>query len=166
MDSQAVWQRRAAVIVWLVWMAIMFQFSTQLWNSTHTKAILEWVLSLPVLPEMTGSVDLLNFGIRKAAHLTEYMVLATVGYGAMIGFGQTGARALQLALGGAISFAISDEWHQRFVASRTSTPQDVLIDISGACLAIVVIALWQRRQADRNSELKNSTSEDCYPGNP
>ncbi|MGF1602251.1 MAG: VanZ family protein [Thermosynechococcaceae cyanobacterium] len=151
MESQTAWRRRVAVIVWLVWMAIMFQFSTQLWNSTHTKAILEMILSMPILPKMTGSLDLLNFGIRKAAHLTEYMVLATVGYGAMIGFGQTGSRALQLALAGAIAFAISDEWHQRFVASRTSTPQDVLIDISGACLAIVVIVLWQWRRATRSS---------------
>jgi VanZ family protein len=151
MEPQSAWQRRIAIVAWLVWMAIMFQFSTQLWNSAHTKAILEKVLSGSVVPEMAG-LDPLNFGIRKAAHLTEYIVLTIVGYGAaLIGFGQARSKALQLALAGAIVFAISDEWHQRFVSSRTSTPQDVCIDIFGACLAVFVIAIWQWRQADQSS---------------
>ncbi len=94
------------------------------------------------LSDMVGASELLNVGIRKAAHLTEYAVLTVVAYGAaVIGLHQTKRRPLQLALACAVLFAISDEWHQRFVPSRTSTFQDVCIDLAGACIAIVVIML-------------------------
>jgi VanZ family protein len=144
MENEAIGRRRIAVLVWLLWMAVMFQFSTQLWNSMNTKAILEMLLSAPLFSDLTASFDLLNFGIRKTAHFTEYAVLALVGYGAVaIGWQQTKRQSLWLALVGAILFAIADEWHQRFVPSRTSTPQDVLLDIAGASVVVVVMALWR-----------------------
>jgi VanZ family protein len=143
MENEAM-GRRIAVLVWLIWMMVMFQFSTQLWNSMNTKAILEVLLSAPFLPDLTVSLDRLNFGIRKTAHFTEYAVLALVGYGAVaIGWQQTRRQSLRLALVGAILFAIADEWHQRFVPSRTSTPQDVFIDIAGASVVVVMMALWR-----------------------
>ncbi|PZD75373.1 hypothetical protein C1752_00026 [Acaryochloris thomasi RCC1774] len=158
MEKQTV-GRRLAIFMVLAWMAVMFQFSTQLWNSTHTKAILERVLSAPFVPDVVASLDALNFGVRKAAHFTEYAVLAGVAYGAAaLGFQRPRTRSLQIALTCAILFAISDEWHQRFVPGRTSTPQDVGIDILGACVVVIAIALWQwRRPAS-----KNSTAEDYH----
>ena len=153
MEDQARGRQRIAVLALVIWMAVMFQFSTQLWNSHNTKAILELVLSAPFLPDMTASFELLNFTLRKTAHFTEYAVLTVIAYGAAaIGFQLAKARSLQLALAGAILFAISDEWHQRFVPGRTSTPQDVLIDIAGAAVVVLVITIWQARVSLNNLE--------------
>ncbi|MEO0377024.1 MAG: VanZ family protein [Cyanobacteria bacterium P01_A01_bin.17] len=148
---------RLAIFVVLAWMAVMFQFSTQLWNSANTKAILEMVLSAPLVPDFAISLDSLNFGVRKAAHFTEYAVLAGAAYGAAaLGFQRPRAQSLQMALACTILFAISDEWHQRFVPGRTSTPQDVGIDILGASVMVVAVALWQWQKPAS----KNSTAED------
>lgn len=109
-EKQAQWQRPAAVFACLVWMAIMVQFSTQLWNSAHTKAALDSILSLGIFPDIAFSLDALNFGIRKAAHLTEYMVLTLMAFGAaVVGFQLSKTNALRLAMVCAVLFAISDE---------------------------------------------------------
>jgi VanZ family protein len=44
-------------------------------------------------------------------------------------------------------FAVSDEFHQSFVASRSMSPLDVMIDISGAAVGLamcVLCALWTK----------------------
>lgn len=152
--------RWLAIFAMFAWMAVMFQFSTQLWTSAHTKAILEMLLSAPFLPDLGASSDHLNFVIRKAAHFTEYAVLAGVGYGAaVLGFQKAVTRSLQLTLAGTILFAISDEWHQLFVPGRTSTPKDVCLDIAGACFVVVAIATWQQRNQAKIPP-RNSTTED------
>lgn len=78
----------------------------------------------------------MHFLVRKAAHLTEYGILGTLLF-----------RALRAEQGGwrggwavaavvlAVAVAATDEWHQAFVPSRTSSPWDVLLDGVGATIA-------------------------------
>jgi VanZ family protein len=46
-------------------------------------------------------------------------------------------------------FAVSDEFHQSFVASRTASPVDVLIDICGALIALALCSLARIRKAGK-----------------
>ncbi len=131
--------------IWLAWMSLMFFFSTQFWGGAHTRSWLELLLRLSPASgaELVSRLDLnqLNFLIRKAAHFTEYAVLATLGfYGWSRSLGQPPVKALRYALGCAILFAISDEFHQRFEPGRESLLTDVLIDVLGASVA--TLALW------------------------
>jgi VanZ family protein len=62
-------------------------------------------------------------------------------------------RASVLAVACTLLIAILDEYHQSFLPSRTSSPIDVCIDLSGAIAAqlllLLTIQLFTRRQAFR-----------------
>jgi VanZ family protein len=47
--------------------------------------------------------------------------------------------------------AFIDEYHQSFLATRTGTVWDSLIDITGGAIALVVFRLWRMRESDRRS---------------
>jgi VanZ family protein len=50
-------------------------------------------------------------------------------------------RASALAVGCTLSIAIADEYHQSFLPTRTSSPVDVCIDLSGAVAAQFLLLL-------------------------
>ena len=102
----------------LAWAALIFAFS-----------------SVPDLGTGLGGWDLV---LRKLAHATEYAVL-----GALL-VRATGRSGLAFALG--VLYAISDEWHQTFVAGRLGAPLDVAIDAVGVACGVF---LWQTLRARR-----------------
>jgi VanZ family protein len=91
-------------------------------------------------------------GVRKSAHVTEYMILALLLWRALQKPGthppswqwRVAAHSALLA----ILYAGSDELHQLFVASRQASVVDVLIDTSGAVLGLLFlwgIGRWRKR---------------------
>ena len=102
--------------LWLpvfAWAAVIFAFS-----------------SIPSLSTGLGTWDTV---LRKGAHITEYAILGALLYRAL------GREALALAVG--IAYAATDEFHQRFVHGRHSSPVDVAIDAVGLALGMLV---WLR----------------------
>ncbi len=140
-------RRSLFIVAWLIWMGVMFYFSTKTWGGAATKSWLDQLLTLYVPPvrELMTTADLgqLNFIIRKLAHFTEYAVLTTLGYwGWVKAMGRSPQQSLQIALFISILFAMTDEFHQRFVPGRTSLITDVLIDCLGASLAALALRQW------------------------
>lgn len=91
------------------------------------------------------TLNLLHTLVRKAAHMSEYAVLALLYLHALR---QNGVRRpWRTALLLCALYAASDEIHQAFVPDRGPSPIDVLIDTSGACigLALARIASHIRR---------------------
>ena len=85
--------------------------------------------------------------LRKLTHFGEYFALTGLWWWALrtrIG----DRRALAIAVGIAIAYAIGDEFHQTFVDGRTGTWRDVLIDSAGALTAAWLI---ERRALGRKS---------------
>jgi hypothetical protein len=93
----------------------------------------------------TGDHGVLDLLLRKLAHVTEYAVLTLCWWRAFRGLGVSGAghASIALAVGAALAYSISDEFHQTFVDGRHGTPVDVLIDSIGMTLA----ALYARRRS-------------------
>ena len=88
---------------------------------------------------------LIHFYIRKSAHFTEYFVFCLFLYrgvrGSRTGWRWTwGLTALFVAAGN----SALDEIHQAFVASRTASSYDSLLDSAGAFFAVAVLWLWFR----------------------
>ena len=89
--------------------------------------------------------------IRKSAHFFEYAVLAFLAFRTFRIFGNRRLRAAGFAFLLAAGVAVLDEFQQSFNPVRTSSPFDVLIDLTGAAAAIALYALISRRRTDANS---------------
>lgn len=130
----------------LVWVALIFVGSTDLMSAEHTSRFLvpflRW-LSPTISPETLMQI---HFYLRKAAHVSEYAVLAALLYRALVNTALLGrvilsATVVLLFCG---IYAASDEFHQSFVPSRTATARDVVIDGCGAIVGVLLIQLLRR----------------------
>ena len=135
----------------IVWMALIFLGSSDMLSAEHTSRFL-----VPFLrwldPQISfATLNAIQFGIRKLAHLTEYAILAMLLWRALRSGTRWQMKMSILFLVAAIAcaiFAASDEFHQSFVPSRTSSPADAVIDICGALIGLAICwALARRRPA-------------------
>ncbi|HBY92517.1 MAG: VanZ family protein [Ardenticatenaceae bacterium] len=116
----------------ILWMAVIFWFSAQ-----------------PDLPSAPNG--LLDFGIKKGAHLTVYAILTVLYRRALHRTWRPAqdedaprSRAYSLAtLALSLLYAISDEWHQAYTPGRHPRLLDLLIDLTGA---LIGLGLWQLAQ--------------------
>ena len=125
-------------------MIFIFIGSTDLLSAAHTSRFigpfLRWFA--PDVSEATiASVQLV---VRKLAHLTEYAILAMLLCRVLRLYRE---RIFAVVLGIAALHAALDEFHQSFVASRTASPWDVLIDWIGAVGGITLYALFANRKS-------------------
>jgi VanZ family protein len=125
-------------------MALIFGASTDLMSSNRTSRFIGPVLRW-VFPDLSDrAVRQVQLAVRKAAHVTEYALLALLLYRALR---RTLERSPETwcrqcagwAFGITVLYAASDEWHQSFVPSRDGSIHDVIIDGAGAALGL---ALW------------------------
>jgi VanZ family protein len=122
----------------LAWMIFIFVGSTDLLSAEHTSRFigpfLRWLT--PDISDATiASVQLV---VRKCAHLTEYAILAALLFRAFRQRQSRVGRALVISFLIAAAYATLDEFHQSYVASRTGSPWDVLIDCAGACAGVLI----------------------------
>ncbi len=79
-----------------------------------------------------------DFFLRKLAHITEYAVLVSLFYrAASQSMGRRRATAYAALF--AFTFALSDEYHQTFIAGRSGNAADVTIDSLGIFLSVLLI---------------------------
>jgi VanZ family protein len=107
----------------LALMGLIFYFSAQTSSGDHPW----WVLIF-----------------RKLGHVTEYALLTALWTWALQGVVR---RPLPIALGIALAYACTDEFHQTFVSGRTGTPVDVFIDAIGMTIAALLISRRRRPRA-------------------
>ena len=137
--------RYAPLVLWAV---LIFIGSGDVLSGSHTSIILRAVRWLfpNVRDESLAVVHLL---VRKAGHLTEYAIFATLAARAFRASSHDLLRKhwFWVSLLLAIAYALSDEFHQSFVPSRTASIYDSLIDSVGALIALTIIWLRQRKSA-------------------
>jgi VanZ family protein len=121
-------------------LTLIFIGSTDLMSVEHTSRIigpfLHWLY--PTISPLT--ILRVQFFMRKVAHVSEYAVLAVLLYRAFVHTTLKGRRAFSagLVLLLCAAYAATDEFHQSFVPSRTATLRDVMIDVCGATLAVIL----------------------------
>jgi VanZ family protein len=121
---------RALLVGWLpviAWAGLIFVFSAQ--------------PNLRFLPDQT-----LDFLVRKAGHMGVFGILALLLWHALA---TTTAwrRPWVWALGLAVLYAVTDEFHQGFVAGRHESAVDVGIDAAGALIAVVGAGIVRARRS-------------------
>jgi VanZ family protein len=121
-----------------LWMAFIFIGSTDLMSAEHTSRYLTPLL-LWLKPDISlETVAQIHFLVRKTAHLTEYAILAILLMRALREKATSLWRGAAVVFVVAVLFALADEYHQSFVASRTSSLGDAAIDSAGVLLGIFI----------------------------
>jgi len=148
----------------VAWACIIFTLSTDSFSSEHTANILSPVVQW-LFPWLTqDQFDFIHHIIRKSAHFTEYFIFCLLIYrgvrGARKGWRWTwGISALTVAAG----YSIMDEIHQAFVASRTASPYDSLLDSIGAFFAFAFLWLWFRFRKPKSTNSPEPASREQTP---
>lgn len=142
------------LILSFIWMGIIFFFSAQPAKvsaklSTET---VDWLLSpssskhsvVQRLTEALRYLDqkgILEFLVRKCAHMAEYGILA-IFLGITIRFHRKWNGKWQIkTICICFLYACTDEFHQLFVPGRAGQLRDVVIDTVGAICAVLVVGL-------------------------
>ena len=140
--------RYLPLVAWLVFISFA---SSDSFNAGNTSRIIGplilWFFP-NTTPETLAAVYVVT---RKAAHFTEYAILAFL---AARAFRTSPRPALAerwfvAALALVVAYALVDEYHQSFVSSRTGSIYDSFIDIAGGLTALLLI----RRRHNRARRL-------------
>ena len=149
------------IVSWLLvlmWMGLIYYFSNMNGTESTGKSIKTIETTIKKTVEVTNEVGItnknpdskkvkeiaegLNFPFRKIVHVIEYFILNLLLINALY---QSGVKNKLFLISFIISFiyACSDEFHQSFT-ERTSSLIDVLIDMVGIFLSILMIKLVKK----------------------
>ncbi len=143
----------------LIWLCVVFLNSTDLMSAEHTSRFI-----LPILYWLKPGISprtilLILTVIRKCAHVTEFAILAVLLFRAVISV--AGAKwpvwmLFACVWIGCLFVAITDEFHQSFVKSRTPSVRDVLLDGAGALFGLLIgVGFAQRDSKKVRSTARN-----------
>ena len=134
-----------------LWIFFISFASTSEFSAGNTSAILRPLL-LWLFPNISESrLVAIHFLTRKAAHFTEYAVLAFLARRAFI----TSSHAFlqrywfQLGLLLVVIYGLLDEFHQSFVPSRTASIYDSALDIVGGLTVLLIFKFYGKKHRER-----------------
>jgi VanZ family protein len=128
---------------------LIFIGSSGLLSANNTSSFLARPLHLLFPGVSEATLLIIHFTLRKLAHFTEYAILAMLTARAF----RTSSRELLrtrwfgIALLLVTAYALSDEFHQSFIPSRTGSVFDSMIDSAGG-LAGLLIVWWRAKRND------------------
>jgi len=133
----------------IVWAVLIFIGSTDLLSASNTSGFIRRILFWVVPHTSAATLKTLELVGRKAGHFIEYAILALLAARAF----RDSSRELfrhrwfWLSLLLVVAYALSDEFHQSFVPTRTASIYDSLIDSLGGLTALALLAVRKGRQA-------------------
>ena len=130
--------------MWLpvvLWAALILSTSNDAFSAGETGTFLDRLFGRP-MPYVV------NVLFRKCAHLAGYGILGALAFRAN--------RRLAVAFGVVLLVATADEYSQGLTLTRSGSPWDVLLDLTGAALAVIVFPavrarFWSRRSGARRA---------------
>jgi len=127
----------------VLWIILIFWMSTGMFSSENTYLFFEPIIRFFVPSITQKEIAFLHMILRKLAHVTEYFISGLLLFRAF----KDGSDKKQewlwafSSLLAVVLIAVSDEFHQSFVAVRTASIVDVGIDIFGGFIAQCV-SVW------------------------
>jgi len=130
----------------VLWMAIIFIFSTNLGSIDHTNSLFIPIITFFVPNISDRHLRMILVLIRKLGHMAEYAILSALWFLRLNQGKHRGrVRPILWAIGLSILYATTDEAHQFFVSSRTASVIDIGFDAMGAMLAPTVCNLFETK---------------------
>jgi VanZ family protein len=114
----------------LAWTALVAWLSTDVWSAAETGTLIGRLVPWAA----PGQLEIINWLVRKGAHVTEYGVLAVLWSFALSN--REGRRRWLAPLGLSILTSALDELHQSTTLARTASWHDVLLDSAAASVAL------------------------------
>ena len=142
----------------LIWMSVIFSASADTQSTQRSSRFLGPLLHW-LWPDMPPEqIESARYAVRKAAHLTEYAILAWLWWRALRRPVRRDARPWSWRIAGfallaVVLYAATDEWHQSFVPNRTGAVRDVLIDTAGGVLGLGILWLLHRRSRAKSASV-------------
>ena len=128
-------------IVLIIWLGVIFAFSHQANSGEITKNIIADTIEIKVEQKTEPTLDIINYIIRKSAHISEYIILTIVIFSLASEYTKNNKKIIIYGLIGCLIFASLDEFHQYFIPGRSALVTDVLIDFIGAIVALILYKL-------------------------
>jgi VanZ family protein len=130
-----------------VWLGAIFYFSTDVLSSEHTSRFVEPAIRWLLPGASRETVEMFHIVVRKCGHLSEYAMVGLLAFRGVRAGRSVRFRARWAVAAFAIAavYALTDEFHQTFVPSRTPSPVDVAIDTCGAALGLATRTLARSR---------------------
>lgn len=147
-----------AYLLVVIWMIVIFLFSNATGDISggSSKGILSHIVTFTdnivvkigvkdkalTNNEKEKIVESLNIPIRKLAHFSEYLILCILWLRA---FNLSNVKHKYIfALILSILYAMSDEYHQTFIAGRSGQAFDVFIDSSGSFMGNLIYYIYNK----------------------
>lgn len=131
----------------IIWMIVIFVMSNTNGNDSSSQS--NFFANI-VLQFVNINKETLTFIIRKAAHMSEYAILALLTYYALTKIAFNKKIIFQITFLISFLYACSDEFHQLFISGRSGQFTDVLIDSAGCLIMLLFSYLWQKRKNESN----------------
>ena len=135
------------IIKWLLfilWLVIIFLFSNQPYSGASTHNIIEKII--PILKN-SNWINIINFSIRKIAHITEYFILCILTMLLLKEYTKNERIIIVSSILFCFFYACTDEIHQSFILGRSSKFTDVLIDTIGVLLYLFIYKISPKKEA-------------------
>ena len=139
----------------LLWLAFISFASTSEFSAANTSQLVRPIL-LWLFPNLSeAQLATAHFLTRKAAHFTEFAVLAFLARRAFIASSYAFIRRYWFHLGLLliVSYALLDEFHQSFVPVRTPSIYDSALDVAGGLTVLLIFKLYGRGAQEREAQV-------------
>lgn len=160
-------KRYGWLVIPIVWMAVIFYASAMPYQDQNIQPLMRERLDLsglePILEQISfsynqrevslathGVYGMIEFFLRKGAHLFIFYVLFILWFIALRNIRINRTSSYLLAIGLSISYAFFDEWHQGLTPNRTPYIGDVVIDAVGVFLACLTVWLVSARHKKKH----------------
>ena len=148
----------------LIWLGLIFAGSTDALSAEQTSRFLVPFLRWLDPHISVATIATIQLGVRKLGHITEYAILAMLLWRGLRRGTRLQAKMsilFLLAWLAAAIFAVTDEFHQSFVPSRTASPIDIIIDICGAMIGLIICVMFAAQGRSRlfNQETRKPQKE-------
>ena len=129
-------KHKIMIVMAFTMMGIIFLFSSC--NANISSMQSDMIVKL-----INNVIPINSFFVRKLAHFSLFFILELILF--------LTVKNIYLSFFISSGYALLDEFHQYFVPGRSCELRDVLIDISGCILAILIIKLWRYYHAKRTT---------------
>ncbi len=159
--KQMNWKKIISWILVVLWLIIIFLFSSMSSEESNYKSektinkVIETTLDTtneigitnkhPSTIKIQNLILFLNYPFRKCMHASIYLILSLLLLNAFIKSNIKGIKLYLLTLFLCFFYALTDEYHQTFVAGRTGQLLDVLIDTAGSSIGIFLFCFFKKR---------------------